>query len=150
MDMLWSRLSKKRLGYFSEKFAAAVMAFYGFYIYTTEIDDHGIDFIAERKDRELLKIQVKSARLVGTRYVYMKKRDFNISDSGLYLFLTLFKDGELPKAYMIPASVWNDCSGSSLFVYHGNYAVPEYGVNLSDKNMTELEKYSIEDTLAKK
>ena len=45
--------------------------------------------------------------------------------------------------YIIPSSAWNNMD-SRLFVYHSyedKKSEPEYGINISQRNMPELEKY---------
>lgn len=47
--------------------------------------------------------------------------------------------------YIIPSSVWNNID-SRLFVYHSyedKKSEPEYGINISQRNMSELENYKI-------
>lgn len=147
----WSRkeLTRQKLGTFCEYYAKMSLASYGLSIYTTEVDDHGIDFVAETQ-KGFLKFQVKSIRS-GTNYVFMHKDTFDITDSSLYLILILLKDGEHPIEYIIPSSAWNNID-SKLFVYHAyedKKSPPEYGINISQKNMPELETYKIENMIDK-
>ena len=50
-NLNWSRsdLTRQKLGTFCEYYAKMSLASYGVSIYTSEVDDHGIDFIAESK-----------------------------------------------------------------------------------------------------
>ena len=100
-NLNWSRsdLTRQKLGTFCEYYAKMSLASYGMSIYTSEVDDHGIDFIAESK-RGFLKFQVKAIRK-GTGYVFMREEYFDISDQSLYLFLLLLNDGEHPIEYLI-------------------------------------------------
>lgn len=144
-NLNWSRkeLTRQKLGTFCEYYAKMSLASYGMNIFTSEVDDHGIDFVAETK-RGFLKFQVKAIRN-GTHYVFMREKHFMVSDNSLYLILILLKDGEHPAVYLIPASVWKNAN-SKLFVYHsyeGKASCPEYGVNISSKNMEELERYRL-------
>ena len=123
----WSRkeLTRQKLGTFGEYYAKMILASYGMSIYTSEVDDHGIDFVAETS-KGFLKFQVKTIRQ-GTSYVYMLEEHFDIMDDSLYLFLTLLKDGEHPISYLIPASVWKNTD--TIFVhrtYDGKKSKPEY------------------------
>ncbi len=144
-NLNWSRedLTRQKLGTFGEYYAKMTLVSYGMSIYTAEVDDHGIDFVAETK-RGFLKFQVKTIRQ-GTDYVFMKARNFDIEDESLYLFLIVLTDGEHPTMYVIPASSWND-SEKSVFVYHdyeGKKSESEYGLNLSKKNMPQLEVFAV-------
>lgn len=150
-NLNWSRkeLTKQRLGSFGEYYAKMVLASYGMSIYTSEVDDHGIDFVAETKSG-FMKFQVKTVRH-DTNYVYMLEEHFDVEDETLFLFLSILTDGELPVCYIVPATVWkNDVTG--MFVhrtYEGKKSKPEYGMNLSAKNMPFLDDYRIEKMIDK-
>ena len=150
MNLNWSRkdLTPQKLGTFGEYYAKMTMASYGMSIYTSEVDDHGIDFVAEFENR-FLKFQVKTIR--GTSgYVFMKAADFSPDDPNFYLLLLCLADGEYPKVYMIPANAWHDPT-KTMFVYHAyenRKSKPEYGINLSKKNEMQLESYRIEKFFA--
>lgn len=150
-NLNWSRkaLTKQKLGTFGEYYAKMTLASYGLSIYTSEVDDHGIDFVAEAKDK-FLKFQVKTLRS-GTSYVFMLEEYFDITDSSLFLFLSILTDGEHPTSYIVPATAWKD-DESGAFVhrtYEGKKSRPEYGINLSKKNMLYLENYKLEGMINK-
>jgi len=147
-NLNWHRegLTPQKIGAFCEYYAKMALTSYGMSVYTSEVDDHGIDFVAEGTDG-FLKFQVKSVR--DTNYVFMRKEYFNIEDPSLYLILIILKDGEHPDTYMIPASAWKT-SESKLLVdhdYEGKKSAPEYGVNLSSRTMPELEQYKLDKML---
>lgn len=150
-NLNWSRkeLTKQRIGSFGEYYAKMVLASYGMSIYTSEVDDHGIDFVAETKNG-FMKFQVKTVRH-DTNYVYMLEEHFDVEDETLFLFLSILTDGELPVSYIVPATVWkNDVTG--MFVhrtYEGKKSKPEYGMNLSAKNMPLLENYKLEKMIVR-
>lgn len=148
-NLNWSRreLTSQKLGTFCEYYAKMALTSYGMSIYSAEVDDHGIDFLAETKNG-FLKFQVKSVRNK-TKYVFMQEKYFDISDRNLYLFLILLNDGEHPLCYVFPATAWNnDDSGALVYhAYEGKKSKPEYGLNLSAKNMPLLEKYKLENML---
>ena len=50
------------------------MTMYGFEVYTTEVDDRCIDFIARRPGGPFIEVQVKSFRESG--YVYIEESKF--------------------------------------------------------------------------
>lgn len=148
-NLIWSRssLTRQKLGAFCEYYAKMTLASYGLDIYSAEVDDHGIDFVAEGKNG-FLKFQVKSSRSA-SQYVFMEKEHFNIEDDTLFLFLMLLTDGHHPDAYLIPTAAWRQ--ESKVFVGHnypGGTSKPDYGVNVSRKNMPELEKYRLETRIA--
>lgn len=148
-NLIWSRsdLTPQKLGAFCEYYAKMTLASYGMDIYTSEVDDHGLDFVVENK-KGFLKFQVKAIRTAASRYVYMREENFDIEDENLFLFLILLADGQHPATYIIPAVAWR--RQSRLLVYHdykGKKSKPEYGVNVSDRNRAELEKYKLETML---
>lgn len=106
-NLQWSKkeLTPQKLGTFCEYYAKMALASYGLSIYSSEVDDHGIDFVVET-ETGFLKFQVKSARLATTNYVFARKETFQITDDSLFLFLILLTDGEQPRSYIIPTSAW--------------------------------------------
>ena len=150
-DLRWSKesLTTQKLGAFGEHYAKMLLASYGMSIYSADVDDHGIDFVAENKSG-FLKFQVKTVR-EGTSYVYMLKKIFNTADDNLYLFLIRLIDDESPESYIIPATEW-ESSDTKALVYHdyaGKKSKPEYGVNISKKNMPILSKYKLKHMIDK-
>ncbi len=63
--------------------------------------------------------------------------------------LTLFAEGAEPKLYAIPAIAWR--SPNALLVdreYEGKKSAPEWGINLSKKNLPLLEPYRFGTAIA--
>jgi hypothetical protein len=133
-----------QLGKYAEYFAKMTFTLHGFDVYTSEIDDKGIDFIIGKKQR-YFEIQVKSIR-ENTKYVFMPKDKFDIHQDNLYLSLMIFRENSEPLAYLIKATEWeneNDLlKGKN---YEGLKSKPEWGVNISNKNAILLEKYLLEN-----
>ena len=139
----WSQLNHLQLGRYAEYYAKMEFASYGFEVYTSEVDDHGIDFVAKLRGNEYLEIQVKAVRK--TNYVFMQKDKRDITNANTYLVLLLFDDGKLPDVYLVPATAWQNpnlllCDKD----YEGLKSKPEYGINLSKKNMALLNIYKFE------
>lgn len=129
-----------RVGAFSEYFVKMEMTMYGFQVYSSEVDDRGIDFVVRYENGPYISIQVKSIREKG--YVFMQKSKFNLS-SDLYMALAILHEGIEPKLFLIPSKAWEN--RNALLVdrdYEGKKSKPEYGLNLSIKNMGLLEEYS--------
>ena len=141
----WSGLRGLQIGRYAEYYAKMELASYKFEVYTTEVDDHGIDFLIKREEsKKFYEIQVKSIREYG--YVFMPKSTWHIDHDNLYLVLLIFKEGMLPNVYMIPATAWQN--SDELFKdknYEGLKSDPEFGLNLSLKNQPLLEPYRIEN-----
>ncbi|KOP30898.1 hypothetical protein ADM98_03990 [Exiguobacterium sp. BMC-KP] len=123
-------------------------ASYGCDVYTSEVDDHGIDFIVKDKNGRFCEVQVKSLR--GTGYVFMQKNKFDITNKNLYLALLIFNGEKLPEIFLIPATAWK--ISNKIFVDR-NYekpdqkSKPEYGINISKKNYPLLEIFKFEDSI---
>ena len=142
----WSQLNSMQLGRYAEYYTKMEFASYGLDIYTSEVDDHGIDFIAKTRNGKFLDIQVKSARQYN--YVFIEKEKWNIEDPDTYLALLIFENGKMPEAYLIPAIAWK--TPNELLCdkdYQGLKSKPEYGLNLSKKNLPILRKFEIEEVI---
>jgi hypothetical protein len=67
----WSRLNHLQVGKFAEYFVKMEFTLYGFDIYTSEVDDRGIDFVIRRGQDHYYDVQVKSLRGMG--YIFFQK-----------------------------------------------------------------------------
>ncbi|MFC7364154.1 MULTISPECIES: DUF4365 domain-containing protein [Bhargavaea] len=144
----WSRLNRLQLGRYAEYFAKMEFASYGLEVFTTEVDDRGIDFVIKDQNGRFCEVQVKSLRSLG--YTFMRKVYFDIRNENLYLALLLFESGRLPDIYLIPARVWKE--PNPIFVDRnydgpGQKSAPEYGINLSQKNYPLLEPFKFEHVI---
>lgn len=63
------KLNHLQWGRYAEYYAKMEFASYGLDVYTSEVDDHGIDFIAKTKNGNFLEVQVKAVR--ETNYIFM-------------------------------------------------------------------------------
>lgn len=119
---------------------------YGFQVYETEVDDRGIDFIIRFNELPFLEIQVKSLRSLG--YAFAQKEKFKIRDN-IFMALVLFKEGEAPSLFIIPATAWLE--PNELIVsrdYTDLKSKPEWGINISQRNMPILEQYQFENMIS--
>ena len=143
----WSALSALQLGRYAEYYAKMEFTSYGYDVYTSEVDDHGVDFIAKNKNGIYYEVQVKSVR--NDNYVYILKNKIILDKNHLVCFIR-FIDGEMPDCYVFPATVWENPSGS-LFTskdYVGLKSSPEYGINVkTKKNLDLMQNYKVESTL---
>ena len=144
----WTKLSSLQVGKYAEYFAKMEFASYGLEVYTTEVDDRGIDFIIKDKNGRFSEIQVKSLR--GTGYVFMQKSKFDITNKNLYLALLIFNVGEMPDVFIIPAQAWevpNEVFVDRNYDKPGQTSKPEWGINISKKNYSILEIFKFEETI---
>lgn len=138
--MKWKKLNSKQLGQYAEYYAKMEFTSYGYDVYTSEVDDHGVDFLARNVQTEkIYKVQVKS--LLRGSYAFIKKDKIKMDKYHLVCLLH-FTEDELPKVYIIPATALK--SNNDVFKDHANYKKPEWGINYSNKNISLLEEYSLE------
>ena len=141
----WSKLNRLQVGAFAEYFVKMELTMYGFEVFTPEVDDRGIDFVARKGSGPFIEIQVKALRNYG--YAFAQKMKFALREN-VYLTLVLLFENEAPRLYLIPAKSWH--KPNQLFVdrtYDGLKSKPEWGVNVSRVNMPILEAYSYERTI---
>lgn len=147
-NMSWAVLNSLQLGRYAEYFAKMEFASYGLEVFSSEVDDRGIDFIVRNKWGRFSEIQVKSLR--GTGYVFAQKSKFNISNPNLYMALLIFKEGQTPDFFLIPSEAWkvpNEVFVDRDYDKPGQTSKPEYGVNISNKNYDILGIFNFEDTI---
>lgn len=120
---------------------------FGFDVYTTEVDDKGIDLVVRKDESTYYDVQVKSARGLNT-YTFFPKRVFQLRENLLVAYVMLL-DREPPGLYLIRASEWS--TPSALLVSRdygeGYKSPPEWGINLSQRNRGLLEPYGFERVL---
>ena len=142
-NLVWSRLNHLQRGRYAEYYAKMEFTSYGYEVYTSEVDDHGVDFVAkDPSSNKFLEIQVKS--LMNNGYIFISESKMPVlSDSRLICYIR-FVDNEEPKFFIIPSTVWNE--PNEVFVYRkydkpGQTSESEWGINISNKNLPIIEKY---------
>lgn len=148
----WSKLNHLQLGRYAEYYAKMEFASYGFEVYSSEVDDHGVDFIAKMPgEKKYFEVQVKSVRNYGYTYIAKSKMP-ELSEDRLVCFLH-FVDGYSPDFFVIPATAWK--SKKAIFVERnydkpGQKSKPEWGINISKKNYGLLDDYKFDYLLKEK
>jgi len=145
----YSSLNHLQVGRVCEYWVKMFLTLENLDIYTSEVDDKGIDFVVRLDKAIHIDIQVKAIRLKTSAYVFITKKNWPAEDlkrTNLFLALVLLKDGNAPDVYLIPASAWlepNELLCSRDYEKEGQKSLPEWGVNISAKNMSFLEQYSL-------
>ena len=139
----WSILNHLQLGRYAEYYAKMEFASYGYEVYTSEVDDHGVDFVAKLPgENRYYEVQVKSVRDYG--YIYMAKSKMpELSEDRLVCYLH-FIDGQLPDVFVIPATAWENPNAVLVdrkYDKPGQKSEPEWGINISKKNYNLLDEY---------
>jgi len=142
----WSRLNRLQLGKFAEYLVKMEFVLYGCDVFSSEVDDHGIDFVIRTKAGNHFDVQVKSFRVIpgkNTPYVFLEKQKFQIHSSRL-LVLVHFVINQPPTLYLLPSSVNGE--PNPLFVSRdygeGRQSAPEWGMTLSKRNIERLSQES--------
>ena len=142
----WSKLNKQQVGRFAEYFVKMEFAQYGFEVYSAEVDDRGIDFVTRYGSGGFYEVQVKLVR--GGGYVFMQKSKFPLQPDRL-LALVMLKEDQPPELYLIPATAWQ--TPKALLVghdYEGLKSPPEWGLQLSARNLPLLGPYRFDSVVA--
>lgn len=137
-----NKLNNIQTGRYAETLTKMEFMRLGLEVYSSEVDDRGIDFVVGH-DNNYYAIQVKSSR--NLNYIYLKKDKFQPREN-LLAAIVLFNSSEVPSFYLIPSTRWD--SPDSFFVsrdYLDKKSKPEYGLNLSKRNLPFLETYSIDN-----
>lgn len=143
----WSKLNHLQVGRYAEFFVKMAFTKAGLDLYTAEVDDKGIDFVIRRDASTYFDVQVKSIR--GFNYVFIRKDKFALVDN-MWAAIVIFIDGEEPRLFLIPATAWKD--HSDLLVsrdYEGLKSRPEWGINLSQKNLPLMEPFAFDRQVGK-
>ena len=145
-NLNWSALTHLQLGRYAEYYAKMEFTSFGFEVYTSEVDDHGVDFVAKApQSKEYFEVQVKAVRDFGYTYV-VKSKMKELSDDRLVCYLN-FVDGQLPDVFVIPASAWkvpNAVLVDREYNKPDQKSKPEWGINNSKKNYSLLDVYKAE------
>ena len=140
--MNWSGLDHLQLGKYAEYYAKMEFTSYGYEVYTSEVDDHGVDFIAKAPvSADFYEVQVKSVRK--TNYAFISKNKIIFDNKHLVCFMK-FKDGEMPVVYVIPITAW---AKPNAVLVDRNYdnGKAEWGINYSEKNQHFIEQYKLDN-----
>ena len=143
MDKLpWKDLNLIQIGKYAEYLSKMEFLRYGFDVFTPELDHKGIDFIVRKDKKTYFDIQVKSSR--DLNYIFLLESKFDLRET-LYAVIVLFTGNSKSDLYLIPSETWK--RKDSLFVFHeyrDKKSPPEYGLNLSQKNLPKLDQFKFE------
>jgi len=130
------------MGRYAEYFVKMEFTLAGFDVYTPKADERGIDFVLRKDNNVYYDVQVKSVR--GLNYIFFVKDKFEPREN-LFAAIVIFLEGNTPKTYLIPSIVWTN--PNNFFVsrdYKGKKSKPEWGINLSKKNLPLLAEYEFD------
>ncbi len=146
-----SKISHLYVGQFGEQLLKLYFIVNGIDTFEPLVDDKGIDFIARVNANKYYDVQSKTIRLETTHYTFVHKSAWQneLRDNQL-IAVTLLKLNETPKILLIPATAWLLHTTEKIFVDRATYEKPEWGINISERNIPFLlEHYEIGKTLKK-
>ncbi len=143
-NLVWSQLSHLQRGRYAEYYAKMEFASYGYEVYTSEVDDHGVDFVVKSPDSEqFYEVQVKS--LMDYGYIFISKSKMpKLIPTRLICYIQ-FIDGQLPHIFIVPSTVWktpNAVFVDRIYDKPNQTSESEWGMNISKKNFSVIEQYS--------
>ncbi len=137
----WSHLNNIQLGRYAEYLAKMEFVLLGCDVFSSEVDDHGIDFVVRTRKGDHYDVQVKSFRPKAGKnpYIFMRKTKFDPSPS-LLLLLVQFVDGSPPALFLIQSAVQS--THHPLFESRdygeGKKSPPEWGITINKKKLATL------------
>ena len=144
----WSSLNRLQLGRYAEYLVMMEFTRLACSVFSSEVDDRGIDFVIRTQRRQYYEIQVKSSR--DMNYVFLPKSKVQMAENFLVALVLFLRDQENPDLYLIPMTAWSQ--DSRLFAnreYPGKTSDPEYGLNLSARNLKLLEPFRFSEQVEK-
>lgn len=108
----WSKLNHLQVGRYAEHIATMRFIEAGLEVYTTEVDDRGIDHLIRYAPGRCLEIQVKAVR--NRNLTFVEKKHLGTTPeqaaerlrSGYCMAFFLFEDGREPDFFLIPGYAW--------------------------------------------
>ena len=135
----WSKLNHMQLGQYGEYYAKMEFASYGYDVYTSEVDNHGVDFVARKNTGIYYEIQVKS--LLKGNYTFISKELMDCNDDKRLVCFLKFVDGRLPDVYVIPATAWQNLNGALIYRKYdkpGQSNKPEWGISCANLEFVRI------------
>ena len=143
----WSKLSTMQIGRYAEYYAKMEFASYGLEVYTSEVDDHGVDFVAKNPNsNRFYEVQVKAVRKMQQVFIPETKMPKDSLEFRLVCLL-VFEDGKDPMFFVIPGTAWNTTNSAIAHYKYdkpGQKCEPEYALNVTQKNLALFDPYKAE------
>lgn len=128
MTLTNRELNKKAKEIIKEKFKG----------YGAKVIEKDRTFLVASKEGRDIEVLVKSIRRP-TEYVLILKKYMDASQENLYIALVIFSGENTPELFLIPATAFLE--PNDLLRDRPKYKEPEFGMNVSNKNMPLLNIY---------
>lgn len=138
----WEKLNNLQKGSFGEHFAKMEFAMYGLLVFTAEVDDRGIDFVARNENGLHFDIQVKT--ITGRHYTFIYESKFY---ENLIVSLVILNQLAPPEIYLFRKDDWNCEEYKDTPLTHRKYPnakEPEYGINITKGREPLLQHFLFE------
>ncbi|APC38893.1 hypothetical protein [Clostridium estertheticum] len=147
MDKNLDNMSTAELGNYAKGFLSDILKNLGVNVIDYK---HNEANICVKGKADFFKLKVKSIRKPNTGYIKIKKKDIDTQDNSLFIATILFYRDEISKIFLIPVV---DLTGDNdLFRdrdYKGKKSTPEWGLNVTEKNMNILNQYELSKMISK-
>lgn len=137
----WDLLNRIQKGTFGEYFAKMEFTMFGAEVYTSEVDDRGIDFVARFPNSGFYEVQVKTMSDFNLQFVNEHK--FKVSSNFLVALVRLV-NAEEPTIHIFRGTDWDTDDGLLKYnSYEGKKSVPAYEIHVAKKRLPVLDSYSL-------
>ena len=128
-----------QLGRYAEYFVKMELTRYGLEIYSSEVDNSGIDFIAKTSSSRYYDFQIKAVREIN--YIPFPKNRF-IPRDNLIAAIVICIENEEPNLFLIPSISWKTPNKFLVSKDPENGETEaEWGLNLTKETCNRLEPY---------
>lgn len=138
----WARLTPLQVGKYAEYLTKMEFLLHGCDVYSSEVDQLGIDFVVRTRSGHHFDVQVKSYRLGRNNYVFVPKSKFPMNVAML-LALVEFQRGKPPSMYLVPACVKGEPNPILESRDYGPdlKSPPEWGLSITKRKRELLEAH---------
>lgn len=134
-------MNKYETGRYGAEIAKMEFKRYGFGICTPQLGDKGLGF---RVKKDGMEYEVKVSTRNNLEYVFFQKEKMPLRDNIFVMLVLLKEEGRKSNLYLIPSTVWRNPNGvfkNANYDERGLKTKPEWGINISEKNLPEIEQY---------
>jgi len=150
----WANLNHLQVGRYAEHLATMRFIEAGLEVYTTEVDDRGVDLLVRYAPGRCLEIQVKAVRNRNLAFVLKKPLGSTPEEvekrlrSGYRIAFFLFEDGSEPDFFLIPGYAWLEPNALLKDIPKANKAVgPNFQLSPTKKAQPILDNYRFSTNL---
>jgi hypothetical protein len=140
----WSTLNRLQKGSLGEYFSKMEFSMYGLLVFSAEVDDRGIDFVARNNKGFHFDVQVKT--ITDKNYTYISESKFF---SELVVCLVVLIEHQPPELFLFRGTDWAESNDGLLTKNHyPNAKEPEYSMTITKKRMPILERFRFDNRIS--